>query len=97
MTEAVDPDPNDRAASAEGTTLGGRREPAPDADPTMGGKRGQIGETDSIAGDEPDDGGPPIPVGGGQVTEEPNASPVADPGPDAGTSSGAGSAAGDPA
>jgi hypothetical protein len=97
MSEAVDPDPSDRAASAEGMTLGGRQEPAPGADPTMGGKRGQIGETDSIAADEPDDGGPAIPVGGGQVTEEPNASPVADPGPDAESRPGAGSAAGDPA
>lgn len=82
MTEAVDPDPNDPAASAEHTTLGGRQEPDPAGDPTMGGKRGQIGETDSIAEDEPDDGGS-MPVGGGQVTEESNASPVADPGPDA--------------
>ncbi|WP_448616002.1 hypothetical protein [Modestobacter sp. URMC 112] len=95
MTEAVDPDPDDRAASAEGTTLGGRREPDPQGDPTMGGKRGQIGETDSIAADEPDDGGPSIPVGGGDVTEEPNASPVAGPGPGDGTSAGAGSAAAD--
>lgn len=95
MTEAVDPDPYDRAGSAEGTTLGGRREPDRDGDPTRGGKRGEIGETDSIAADEPDDGGPPIPVGGGQVTEEPNASPVAGPGPDGGTPAGAGPAAGD--
>ena len=80
MTEAVDPDPNDRAASAEGTTLGGRREPDRDGDPTMGGKRGEIGETDSIAADEPDDGST-YPVGGGRVEEESNASPVADPGP----------------
>ena len=39
---------------------------------------------------------PPIPVGGGQVTEEPNASPVSGPGPDTGTNAGAGSAAGNP-
>jgi hypothetical protein len=76
MTEAVDPDP--RTGSAEGTSFGGRPEPDPTGDPTMGGKRGEIGETDSIAADEPDDGGPAIPVGGGQVTEESNASPVAD-------------------
>ena len=82
MTEAVDPDPMDRAASAEGTTLGGRQEPDPAGDPTMGGKRGEIGETDSIAEDESDDG-QAFPVGGGQVTEESNASPVADPGPGA--------------
>jgi hypothetical protein len=95
MTEAVDPDPDDRVNTAEGTTLGGRQEPDPGGDPTLGGKRGQIGETDSIAADEPDDGGPPIPVGGGQVAEEPNAAPVAGPGPDAGTHAGAGTAAGD--
>ena len=94
MTEAVDPDPADRADTAEGTTLGGRQEPDPGGDPTMGGKRGQIGETDSIAADEPDDGGPPIPVGGGQVTEETDAVPVAGPGPDAGTRAGAGTDAG---
>ncbi|GAB3361799.1 hypothetical protein [Modestobacter lapidis] len=81
MTEAVDPDPYDRAASAEGAAFGGRSAPDPAGDPTMGGRRGQIGETGSIAEDEPDDGGPAIPVGGGQVTEESDASPVADPGP----------------
>jgi hypothetical protein len=82
MTEAVDPAPDDRAASAEGTTLGGRQEPDPGGDPTMGGKRGQIGETASIAADEPDDGST-MPVGGGRVSEDTDASPVADPGPDA--------------
>ena len=80
MTEAVDPDPVDPAAVPEGTTLGGRREPA-DGDPTAGGKRGDIGTTGSIAADEPDDGST-YPVGGGRVEEESNASPVADPGPD---------------
>jgi len=83
MTEAVDPAPDDRANTAEGTTLGGRQEPDPGGDPTLGGKRGQIGETDSIAADEPADGGPAIPVGGGSVSEDTDASPVADPGPDA--------------
>ena len=82
MTEAVDPAPDDRAASAEGTTLGGRQEPDPGGDPTMGGKRGQIGETDSIAADQPDDGST-MPVGGGRVSEETDEAPVADPGPDA--------------
>jgi hypothetical protein len=82
MTEAVDPDPNDRAASAGGTTFGGRQEPDPAGDPTMGGKRGEIGETGSIAQDEPDDGST-MPVGGGRVSEEADASPVADPGPSA--------------
>ncbi len=79
MTEAVDPDPFDPAGAPEGTTLGGRAEPA-DGDPTAGGKRGDIGTTDSIAADEPDDGSH-YPVGGGRVTEESNAPPVADPGP----------------
>ena len=51
-------------------------------DPTDGGKRGEIGETPSIAADEPDDGSA-FPVGGGTVTEEEDAPPVADPGPDA--------------
>ena len=80
MTEAVDPDPADPAAAPEGTTLGGRPEPA-DGDPTAGGKRGDVGTTESIAADEPDDGSS-FPVGGGRVEEESNASPVADPGPD---------------
>ena len=80
MTEAVDPDPFDPAGAPGGTTLGGREEPA-DGDPTAGGKRGDIGTTESIAADEPDDGST-YPVGGGRVEEESNASPVADPGPD---------------
>ena len=78
----VDPDPYEPAENQGQSVLGG---PAvPDAgDPTEGGKRGQIGTTPSIAADEPDDGGPPIPPGGGHVAEEPDAAPVADPGPDA--------------
>jgi hypothetical protein len=79
VTEAVDPDPTDPAAEPTGTTLGGRQEPAT-GDPTAGGKRGDVGTTDSIAADEPDDGSS-YPVGGGRVEEESNASPVADPGP----------------
>ena len=77
MTEAVDPDPY---GDDEGVTLGGRAEPA-DGDPTAGGKRGDIGETDGIAADEPTDGSH-YAVGGGRVEEESNASPVADPGPE---------------
>ena len=80
MTEMVDPDPFDPAAEPTGTTLGGRAEPA-SGDPTAGGKRGDIGETDSIAADEPTDGSH-YAVGGGRVEEESNASPVADPGPE---------------
>ena len=57
--------------------------PEPDAgDPTLGGKRGQIGDAPSIADDEPDDGSA-YPVGGGAITEQTNDPPVADPGPDA--------------
>jgi hypothetical protein len=80
VTEAVDPDPVDPAAVPEGTTLGGRQEPA-DGDPTAGGKRGDIGTTESIAADEPDDGNR-YPAGGGDVAEEqdPPAGPT---GPDA--------------
>jgi hypothetical protein len=75
-----DPDPylTDAPSRSE---LGGV--PQPDAgDPTLGGRRGQIGEAPGIAADEPDDGSS-FPVGGGDVTEEPDAPPVADPGPDA--------------
>jgi hypothetical protein len=79
VTESVDPDPRDPAGEAEETTLGGRAEPAT-GDPTAGGKRGDVGTTESIAADEPDDGSS-YPVGGGRVAEEPDASPVADPGP----------------
>ena len=80
MTEAVDPDPFDPANGPEGTTLGGREEPS-EGDPTAGGKRGDIGTTDSIAADEPDDGSH-YGVGGGSVGEEPNAVPHAQPGPE---------------
>ena len=77
-----DPDPHLADEGQGHSELGGRE--APDAgDPTEGGRRGQIGEVPSIAADEPDDGGPPLPPGGGRVTEDTNASPVADPGPDA--------------
>jgi len=66
----VDPDPNE----PEHPELGGHA--APDAgDPTHGGKDGQIGETPSVAADEPTDG-TAFPVGGGNVTEERDAPPV---------------------
>ncbi|WP_040338175.1 hypothetical protein [Candidatus Blastococcus massiliensis] len=81
MTEN-DPDPYE-ADEGQGTSvLGGRKVPA-DGDPTDGGRRGQVGDVDSITSDEPDDGGPGYPVGGGSVGEQDNAPPVADPGPDA--------------
>jgi hypothetical protein len=66
----VDPDPNQQGR----TELGGH--PAPDAgDPTHGGKDGQIGESPSVAADEPSDG-TTFPVGGGSVTDERDAPPV---------------------
>ena len=80
MTGAVDPDPTDPADSRPAAGFGGRDEPAT-GDPTAGGKRGQIGTSDSIAADEPDDGST-YPVGGGDVSAEPQQPPVADPGPD---------------
>jgi hypothetical protein len=80
MTGAVDPDPHDPADQQPAVGLGGRDEPAT-GDPTAGGKHGDIGTTDSIAADEPDDGSS-YPVGGGRVQEESNTPPVADPGPD---------------
>ena len=76
-----DPDPNLPDEGQDRSELGGKTMPD-SGDPTLGGKAGQIGEAPSIAADEPDDGGPPIPVAGGDVREEPNAPPVADPGPE---------------
>ena len=76
-----DPDPHLPDEGQERSELGGKQMPG-DGDPTMGGKAGQIGKAPSIAADEPDDGGAPIPVAGGDVREEPNAPPVADPGPE---------------
>ena len=74
-----DPDPYAPDAQSRSELAG---VPEPDeGDPTLGGKRGAIGEAPSIASDEPDDG-QGYPVGGGLVTEEENASPVADPGPE---------------
>lgn len=79
MTETVDPDPYATGGIRGQAALGGRQEPS-DGDPTAGGRRGQLGTTRSIAADEPDDGGAAIPVGGGSVTEEPDAPPGAEPG-----------------
>jgi hypothetical protein len=73
----VDPDPNEPRQAQ----LGGHAAPQT-GDPTHGGKDGQIGETPSVAADEPEDG-TTFPVGGGGVTEEQDAPPVPDPGPDA--------------
>jgi hypothetical protein len=80
VTGAVDPDPTDPADQQPAAGFGGRDEPAT-GDPTAGGKRGDIGTTDSIAADEPDDGSS-YPVGGGRVEEESNDPSAADPGPD---------------
>ncbi len=82
----VDPDPHVPADEQGQSTLGGAA--VPDAgDPTEGGKRGQIGSgpepVPSIASDEPDDGGPSLPPGGGSIGEQDDAPPVADPGPGA--------------
>ena len=77
-----DPDPHLPDEGQGRSELGGREEPNA-GDPTEGGREGQIGEVPSIAADEPTDGGPPLAPGGGQVTEDTNASPVADPGPGA--------------
>ncbi len=78
----VDPDPYEPAEGQGESQLGGGDVPA-SGDPTDGGKRGEVGDVPSITSDEPADGGPGLPVGGGSVEEEKNASPVADPGPDA--------------
>jgi hypothetical protein len=78
----VDPDP---AVPGEGqgeSVLGGHGVPQAD-DPTDGGRHGEIGSAPSVTSDEPCDGGPGYPVGGGAVGEEHDAPPVADPGPDA--------------
>ncbi|WNV74418.1 hypothetical protein [Geodermatophilus sp. DSM 44513] len=76
-----DPDPYLSDEGHGRSELGGQ--PEPDAgDPTRGGRRGQIGETASVAADEPDDG-QGYAVGGGRVTEDEDAPPITDPGPDA--------------
>jgi hypothetical protein len=78
----LDPDPYEPAEGQSQSVLGDHEVPAT-GDPTQGGKHGEIGSAPSITSDEPDDGGPGYPVGGGAVGEEDDASPVADPGPDA--------------
>jgi hypothetical protein len=75
-----DPDPHLPPGQEPPAQFGARTEPG-DGDPTQGGKRGQIGESPSVAEDQPDDGSA-WPVGGGDVSEESDAAPVADPGPD---------------
>ncbi|SDB97862.1 hypothetical protein SAMN05660690_0025 [Geodermatophilus telluris] len=77
-----DPDPYLPAEGQGRSELGGRVEPNA-GDPTDGGREGRIGEAPSIAADEPGDGGPALPPGGGRVAEDTDAAPVADPGPDA--------------
>ncbi|TFV44408.1 hypothetical protein [Blastococcus sp. TF02A-35] len=77
----VDPDPYEPAEGQGASALGGPAVPG-DGDPTDGGKRGEIGEVPSIAEDEPDDGGPGYPVGGGDITEH-QGGRVADPDPGA--------------
>ena len=67
MTESSDGNPLD-AGDEQRVTLGGREEPAT-GDPTAGGKHGQIGTTESIAKDEPDDG-TTYEVGGGDIGYE---------------------------
>ena len=66
MTE-VDPDPYEPEGQGR-PVLGGRTVPD-EGDPTDGGRNGRVGEAPSIAADEPDDGGPGYPVGGGDITE----------------------------
>jgi hypothetical protein len=76
----TDPDPYDPDARSR-SELAGVPEPD-DGDPTLGGKRGQIGEAPSIVSDQPDDGSA-YPIGGDSVVRQSNDPPVADPGPDA--------------
>jgi hypothetical protein len=74
-----DPDPYDPDAQSRSELAG---VPQPDeGDPTLGGKRGAIGEAPSIAADQPDDGSS-YPVGGVSTTAATDG-PVADPAPDA--------------
>jgi hypothetical protein len=76
-----DPDPNLPDEGQGRSELGGKQMPG-DGDPTGGGRTGQIGKAPSIAADEPDDGGAAVPVGGGDVREEPDAPPLVRPGPE---------------
>jgi hypothetical protein len=68
----VDPDPYQPGEGRREVELGGHDVPEAD-DPTQGGKHGEIGAAPSIAADEPDLDS--FPVGGGAVTEEPDAAP----------------------
>jgi hypothetical protein len=68
----VDPDPYRPGEGRREVELGGHDVPEAD-DPTQGGKHGEIGAAPSIAADEPDLDS--YPVGGGAVTEEPDAAP----------------------
>lgn len=77
MTGAVDPDPDDLAGQQPAAGFGGREEPAT-GDPTAGGKQGDVGTTDGIAEDEPDDG-THYAVGGGNIDPEPQQPPHAGP------------------
>ena len=76
-----DPDPHLPPDQQSRSELAGVAMPAA-GDPTLGGKRGAVGETAGIAADQPGDGSS-YPVGGGDTSEESDAVPVADPGPDA--------------
>jgi hypothetical protein len=76
----VDPDPY-RPGEGQGRSVLGGRDVAGSGDPTDGGKRGEVGETETIRADEPDDG-TAYPVGGGSVAEEPDG-PAGPSGPDA--------------
>jgi hypothetical protein len=62
----VDPDPYEPAEGQGDSQLGGRDVPA-DGDPTVGGKRGEVGDAPSISADEPDGTPGGYPVGGGSV------------------------------
>ena len=66
----VDPDPYEPGEGRRKVQLGGHDVPEAD-DPTQGGKHGEIGEAPSIASDQP--GIESYPVGGGDVTEDPDA------------------------
>lgn len=78
----VDPDPYEPGEGRGESVLGGRDVPGA-GDPSDGGRHGEIGSAPSITSDEPDDGGPGYPAGGGAIGEEQDAPPVADPGPGA--------------
>jgi hypothetical protein len=78
----VDPDPHEPVGGEGESVLGGHGAPA-SGDPTDGGKQGRHEDAPGIRADEPDDGGPGYPVGGGSVEEEQDAPPVAGPGQDA--------------